>query len=242
MGVLVDRGDDAMTARLGAEAVDLAPDIPLPDNPAAGRELHDGAVAVAIGARLALRADPVLEAGEQAPVQHGEVIGLGKRLGLHGCRAHRGETVGEVAAGEDPADEQPLGWMRRPGGCRAGRRNAAGQQADRRDHGCRNGQGGTLRDHWHEASSLGPERYDGSVLADGTGQQRTAHQRAYERRLNRGPVDCGGPRGLPRWGAAIWAAHQQRLRVNVTGAGPAGSGTAARRRGKLARCDHLPRR
>lgn len=64
--------------------------LPLPDHPAVRRELDDRAVAVSVGTGLPLRPDSVLEAGEELPAGHGDVIRLGQRFPV----LRRGSSLG----------------------------------------------------------------------------------------------------------------------------------------------------
>jgi hypothetical protein len=72
--VLVDGRDHLAGLRIGGQPVALADDVPLRHLVAGGVELDDGAVQVAVRARLPLRADAVLEADEDVATERGDVV------------------------------------------------------------------------------------------------------------------------------------------------------------------------
>ena len=76
-GVFVDGGDDPTQRRIGGEAVRLAGDVPLSDDVSVQTQFDDGTVQVAIGARLALGTDTILETDEEPPLSPRRVMSSG---------------------------------------------------------------------------------------------------------------------------------------------------------------------
>jgi hypothetical protein len=91
--VLVDGGDDLAVIRVCSEPVALSLDVPLGDPFAARRELDDRAVTVSVRTGLPLRADSVLEAGEQVPADRGDVVRLAQRFLVQLARSSLGVEV-----------------------------------------------------------------------------------------------------------------------------------------------------
>ena len=107
MGVFVDGGDDLSCCRVRGEPVALAHHVPLADRDAREVELYDGAVQVAARAGLALRADAILEADEDVPLEEGDVVGVGDRLLALRSGVEEVGAGGEYPCGESTGSQLP---------------------------------------------------------------------------------------------------------------------------------------